>query len=131
MQRRTPRAPKASEDREEGYVAEFRTNLRRIAIRLAHHQKSSIVDLPHLDEAFNALCRIGILRQPWWKRPEFDTTLGGVFVGAAFAAPDVLPVVCDAAWLQRYNVTLSVFIVSFSLAAIFFVKGWMKSARPS
>jgi len=95
MARRTPRAPKPTEDREEEYVADFRKNLRRIAIRLAHHQKSTIVDLPHIDEAFNVLCRIGISRQPWWKRPEFDTTIGGGFVAVALAAPDLLPVVCE------------------------------------
>jgi len=131
MSRRTPRLPKPSQDRQGVYIADFRENLQKIAIRLARHQKSTFVDVPHVDEAFNVLCRIGISRRPIWKRPEFDTSIGGLFLGVALAAPDLLPAICDNNWLQRNNVILSTIIVSVVLTAIFFARGWMKSSLPS
>lgn len=102
---------KRSEDRVSDLVETFRNNLRRITKRLAYHDQCDTIDAKHVDEAFDALSRLGLRRRRWWTSPELKTTCGTVCIALAFAVPDFLPYANLEETAQSYALIASVAVL--------------------
>lgn len=126
----SPRFIRASEEAEKRHVELFGADLRRIAIRIAHHDKATVVDEPHVDAAFSVLKRFGLERQRLWARPEFEITVGVTLVGVSFNLPDLLPVFVPADVLAKAGVTISAVVGSFVLGALIWGHGWFRVLYP-
>lgn len=87
----SPRWLKKPEDRLELLTAEYSSNVRKIASRLADHSKLDHVDEKHVNQAHEALVVCGLSLVPWYKRPQLKTSVGGIIFGAAFSVPGLVP----------------------------------------
>ncbi len=121
-----PKWSKQSTERVESISAEFDENIRRIAIRIARHEKSVYVDPRHVDEAKGCLSRSGLNRRPWYERPELEVGLGMWLLGLMFAIPDIVGIITSIPEAKKPYVSWSVIAVFAALGAFFSTHGWYR-----
>ena len=105
---------------------EFHTNVRRIAVRLARHDRELRVGTRHVDGAVEALRRAGRARRPAWQRPEAQVGLGSLLFGLAWSAPDVVPLAFAEGDPQARAVTVATLIFLAAAGAGLAVHGWFR-----
>ena len=108
---------------------DFRENLRRLTIRLARHERADNIEVRHVDEAYEALCTVGIKRRIWWKRPELEVAVGAFIVTLAFSASDITTVVGSILALkidQQYSVAAGLFVGGLIAGTALTVHGWIR-----
>jgi hypothetical protein len=104
----------------------FVETLGNVAEQLASHDGLETVQSDHIERAKRAIIGKGLNRLPFYQRAEFEITVGGIFVAAAAACPDLLPVFFPAQWLEREAVTLSSILTLFLIGALLQGHGWMR-----
>ena len=127
--RRTrPRWYKAGEDHVAERVEQFRLDMRAVATRTARFRGGVTVEPKDVDHTFEHLAAVGLERRPFWRRPQFAATLGGLALGAALAAPDVLPPLLPDGRVEDLGV-LAGMIVPALLAVGLTVWSWLPHNR--
>ena len=99
MPSRIPKLSKETTQRLNQLQAHFKLNLQGVAVSFAKHEQSEAVLVRHVEEAYGALARLGLVSRRWYERTEFLSGCGGLLLGAAFALPDVLGAfMADTSW---------------------------------
>lgn len=121
-----PRWPNTSTEQAKALVEAFHDDLRKIAVRLARHERAANVDHRHVDEAFDALVRLGLGRNVGWKRPELEVGAGSLIFGTAFSAPDVISLFFDGETAVEQGVCIGVFVAMLMIGVALAVHGWFR-----
>ena len=118
-----------AQDQADGTVEQFKADLRRIAIRLARHDRAETVDTKHVRSAFESLVRFGLESTPWWKRPQAKVTGAGLLLAFALAMPDWYPQVRPEDWSKLVEdvVFWTTTFVSTLLAVLLYVWAWCQN----
>jgi len=71
---------------------EFKDNIRKIAIRIARHERAVYVNPRHFDEAKDCLNRTGLNRRSFWSRPELEVGAGTTLLSLTLSVPDMVAI---------------------------------------
>lgn len=106
----------------------FKTNLTTITEATATHDGVETVSKRHVDEAYRTLARAGLSRAVWYKRTEFETGVGGVFLALALSSSDIVAVFYPADSPWRSAITAAIFILALILGILLWIHGWLRGA---
>lgn len=106
----------------------FKERLRAIAELLADQDAANVVDVKHVDQAFDTLKQSGVIQRPWWQRGEFTITVGGILFAIAGALPDFVPLLIDGQAKQQ-AIALGVSIALFGLGISSCIVGWIQNRK--
>lgn len=104
--------------------SEYEVNVRRIALRLARHSKSTFVDEQHVMEARSSLSRLGLSQRSIWQRPEAEVGLGVTILSGTLSIHDLVELV---PWIKNENqifATWAGIVVCLILGIFFILHGW-------
>lgn len=91
-------------------------NIRRIAVRLARHDKATYVDPSHVGHARQVLVKSGYRPGPFYKRTEFEFGVGSALLTLSLAAPDIIGIFADG---QTHKITCCIVIPVLVLVGLF------------
>ncbi|HLQ44372.1 MAG TPA: hypothetical protein VK137_06570 [Planctomycetaceae bacterium] len=120
-----PKLPAESKRRINHLSEQFKVNLKDVAKAFAIHENAETVLVRHVDEAHTALARLGLTICRWYERSELLTGLGGLTLGLAFAAPDILGAFLDDS-PKRHGITIGVVVAMFAIGLFRYGFGWVR-----
>lgn len=108
----------------------YETTLRQVTESFAISLGHETVNVKHVDEAHSALARVGLGRFGFLGRPETETAAGGILLGLAAGANDILSCfLADGAF--RGGATFAAIILLFAGGFSMCVHGWYRGRLPS
>lgn len=113
-----PRWHPAAETRAKELTVDYNDNLRRVAVRLARHDRLASVDARHVDKALNALHRSGIINRPWYRRTDWELGLGTFLAGVFFSIPTVVGAFVAEENQLAWNVSTMLATGAFSIGLV-------------
>ncbi len=107
----------------------FKANLRGVAESFAKHEHAEAVLVRHVEEAYGALARLGLISRRWYERTEFLSGAGGLLFGGAFALPDVLSAfMAESSW--RTGATIGGMVAMMGVGGFLCAVGWIRGTIP-
>lgn len=70
---------------------------------IAQQERVDAVSTRHVDDAYQALARVGLRVAPWYKRTEVEAAVGGMLVSFSLASPDIVGVFIPGASGLRHR----------------------------
>lgn len=117
-------------DHHKKQVAAYEVTLKQVAESFATIQRSETVVVNHVEDSHSALARVGMVRRHWLTRPENETALGGILVGASFAATDLFSMFVEDGTTR--TVCCRTWFFTFAIVGLFFYcDGWRRARIPS
>ena len=104
-------------------------NLRRTSENLANLEELKRVEVKHVNIAFEALAKLGLLRRRLIDRPDVFMAAGGFFIGAAWACPDVISLLIKSEGMAE-KVAIGAMTASFFFGAFLWVLSVYLSRLP-
>ena len=113
-----PESQKAAEEARKDYDK----NVRRIAVRLAHHAKAERVLAQHVHQAVQCLHESGLKKRPWYQRPEAEISAGFTCMGLAWGSPDV----CASLFGEGNRISVGVLVAGLLIGIFLVIHGWTR-----
>lgn len=104
------------------FVSEFAATIKIVADRMARHEEAVNVDPRHVNEAFDAMCRLGLQRQVWWKRHDLEVGVGSFLFSLGLTAPSLLAQFLEGSRGLQIGTLAGLLILGGGLA----VHGWYR-----
>ena len=124
----SPRWLAKPEQRLKELTAEYNSNLRKIASRLAAHGQLDNVNEKHVDEAHEALVVSGLSSVAWYKRPQLKTSAGGVIAGASLSVTGIVPLF-ELNQQQEQLVSWFGVVMCIVVGGLLILFGWLDQHR--
>jgi len=124
-----PRWGNPSLKRREFQVNRFGTILASVAKGFAYHADADYVSVSHVDEAFRALSRCQLVRTPWYRTPEFITSVGALLIGTSFSLVTLLGRTLPQNSSMSTSIQIAVWAALFVVGCLVWIGGWR--SRPT
>jgi hypothetical protein len=107
----------------------YQKTLKDVAEAFAHHEQAEVILVRHVNEAHGALARVGLSNLNWLSRAENLTALGGILIGASFAASDITSVFFDDG-PTRKGFAIAWFFTLMAIGFFLYSAGWKQGQLP-
>jgi hypothetical protein len=119
-----------SQKRLGSHAERIKSNLRAVATAIAQQERVGAVSARHVDDAYQALARVGLRVAPWYKRTEVEAAIGGMLVSFSLASPDIVGVFIPGASGLRLGVTAGILLSAMTVGCFLFVDAFLKGNLP-
>jgi len=111
-------------------AGKYDTTLREVAESFAGHERCELVIVNHVNDAHSAIARVGLGRFDFFGRPETETAGGGILMGLAAGANDILSSMLPDTAFRAGAIFVAIVFLAFAGFAMC-VHGWYRGRLPS